>query len=81
MADCNNDCKSPLIFPKKIWNRPSLPQIDYRIGEYADFREALLRKLDLNATLAGWTYRSPDDPGIALIESASIVGDMGGTFV
>ena len=26
--------------------------------------------------LASWTYRGADDPGIALIESASILGDI-----
>lgn len=76
MADCKNDCRPPLRFPKKIDNRPKLPRIDYRIGEYADFREAMLRKLDTDPVLAGWTYRAPDDPGIALIESAAIVGDI-----
>ncbi len=73
---CTNDCDAPLQFPKPISNRPSLPHIAYRIGTYADFREALLRKLDLDPVLAPWTYRLPDDPGIALIESASIVGDI-----
>src|SRR5262249_18143847 len=76
MAECRNDCTAPLAFPKPIFNRPSLPRIAYRIGDYADFREFLLRKLDLDPVLAGWTYRSVDDPGIALIESASIVGDI-----
>ena len=32
MADCTNDCKAPLIFPKTIFNRPGLPRIEYRIG-------------------------------------------------
>lgn len=76
MAECPNDCKAPLLFPKKIFNRPSLPRIDYSIGAYADFREALLRKLDLDPALAAWSYRAVDDPGIALLESASIVGDI-----
>jgi hypothetical protein len=76
MAECTNDCKTPLQFPKTIFNRPSLPHIDYRIGTYADFRDALLRKLDLDPVLAAWTYRSVDDPGIALIESAAIIGDI-----
>ena len=74
--DCPNDCKGPLAFPKPIVNRASLRRIDYRIGTYSDFREALLRKLDQDPTLAAWSYRSPDDPGIALIEAASILGDI-----
>ena len=73
---CQNDCNPPLRFPKPISNRPSLPRIAYRIGTYSDFREALLRKLDLDPLLNSWSYRSADDPGIALMESASIVGDI-----
>jgi hypothetical protein len=53
-----------------------LSHIDYRIGTYSDFREALLRNLDKNAVLSGWSYRKPDDPGIALLEGASILGDI-----
>ena len=43
--DCRNDCLEPLRFPADIFNRPALPHIDYRIGSYADIREALLRNL------------------------------------
>jgi hypothetical protein len=74
--DCRNDCLEPLIFPKKIENRPGLSHIDYRIGTYSDFREALLRKLNLDPVLAPWTHRKADDPGIALLEGASILGDI-----
>ncbi|MGE5416087.1 MAG: hypothetical protein ACM3UZ_04865 [Acidobacteriota bacterium] len=74
--DCSNDCTKPLLFPKRPDNRPGLSHIDYRIGTYSDFREALLRNLDKNAVLSGWSYRKPDDPGIALLEGASILGDI-----
>ena len=76
MSDCPNDCQMPLAFPRPIQNRPSLRRIGYRIGTYSDFREALLRKLDQDSVLAPWSYRGADDPGIALIEAASIVGDI-----
>jgi hypothetical protein len=76
MSDCPNDCKAPLAFPKPIANRPSLRRIDYRIGTYSDFRDALLRKLDQDPVLAPWSYRGSDDPGIALMEAASILGDI-----
>jgi hypothetical protein len=75
-TDCRNDCFEPAVFPKKIHNRPGLPHINYRIGTYSDFREALLRNLNRNALLAGWTHRCPDDPGIALLEGASVLGDI-----
>ncbi len=74
--DCRNDCLDPLRFPALIDNRPSLSQINYRIGSYADLREALLRNLDKTPGLKQWTHRGADDPGIALLEGASILGDI-----
>lgn len=74
--ECRNDCTTPLLFPKRILNRPGLSWIDYRIGAYADFREALLRALNQDPVLANWTHREADDPGIALLEGASILGDI-----
>jgi hypothetical protein len=75
-TDCRNDCVEVLRFPKIVFNRPGLPHICYRIGTYSDFRESLLRKLDQNAVLQNWTHREPDDPGIALLEGVSILGDI-----
>jgi hypothetical protein len=76
MSDCRNDCVPPPGFPRRIQNRPALDHINFRIGDYADIREALLRKLDNDPTLAAWTHRGADDPGIALLEGASILGDI-----
>ena len=75
-ADCVNDCAAPLAFPRKIQNRAGLSHINYRIGDYVDIREALLRNLDKDGTLAAWTHRGADDPGIALLEGAAILGDI-----
>ncbi len=74
--ECHSDCTEPLRFPKPIFNRPALSRIDYRIGTYADFRAALLRKLNQDVVLAALTHREPDDPAIALLEGASILGDI-----
>ncbi len=74
--DCRNDCLEALRFPRTIENRPGLSRLDYRIGTYADIREALLRNLDKTPGLAHWTHRGADDPGIALLEGASILGDI-----
>src|SRR5215472_2857884 len=74
--ECLNDCVAPDLFPKRPNNRPALPRIGYRIGAYADFRDHLLRQLNLDPTLQSWTHRASDDPGIALLESASILGDI-----
>jgi hypothetical protein len=74
--DCRNDCREPLRFPKRPVNRPGLSRISYRIGGYGEIREALLRNLNKQDVLSGWTHQAPDDPGIALLEGAAILGDI-----
>ena len=74
--ECRNDCSEPLSFPKRPFNRPGLSRIEYRIGAYGEIREALLRNLNRAAVLSGWTHQSADDPGIALLEGAAILGDI-----
>lgn len=66
----------PFEFPRRPHNRPGLPRIAYRIGRYADFVEAMTRAINLAPELAAWTHRDPDDPGIALLEGAAILGDI-----
>lgn len=70
------ECAPPDPFPRRPSNRPSLDRIDYRIGSYTDFQRSMLRSLDRSAVLSGWTYRGSDDPGIALLEGAAILGDI-----
>jgi len=70
------NCLDPVRFPKRISNRPGLPRISYRIGTYADFRRAIMRRIDESSTLSAWTHREGDDPGIALLEGACILGDI-----
>lgn len=72
----SSPCVTPLNFPATITNRPSLPRIQYRIGQYSDFRTQLLRSLDTSPLLLNWTHREADDPGIALLEGAAILGDI-----
>ena len=74
--DCRNNCVDPVRFPERPTNRPGLSHIRYRIGTYSDFREAILRSLDKDPVLDAWTHRGADDPGIALLEGASILGDI-----
>ena len=68
---CVNDCTKPAVFPGSITNRPGLSTIRYRIGTYHDLRAHMLALLDTSAPLHSWTHRLPDDPGIALLESAA----------
>jgi len=76
MTDCRNDCVAAPAFPRPADNPPSLERIRYRIGEYAEIREALLGWLDRDPVLRGWSHREPDDPGIALLEGAAVLGDI-----
>lgn len=64
------------VFPRRADNRPGLPRIAYRIGRYRDFVEAMERGIDAAPELAGWTHREADDPGIALLQGAAILGDI-----
>ena len=75
-TNCDNDCVEPFEFPKKIYNRAGLSHIDYRIGTYANFLEAMFRELNKNELLENWTHREPDDPGIALLEGVAVLGDI-----
>src|SRR5438552_2510400 len=73
---CNPLISDPFAFPRRPSNRAGLPRIAYRIERYADFVEAIKRAIDAAPELAKWTHREPDDPGIALIEGAAILGDI-----
>ena len=73
---CSNNCATPQLFPRTIDNRPSLSRIAFRIGTYADFRQAMFSALDRTQLLLPWTHRQADDPGIALLEGAAILGDI-----
>ncbi|MGZ5207232.1 MAG: hypothetical protein ACXWCI_20120, partial [Caldimonas sp.] len=73
---CEHDCARDPAFPRAIFNRPGLDAIDYRIGDYIAMRAHILAQIDADPALAGWTHRLPDDPGIALVEAAAIVGDI-----
>jgi len=68
-------CSPPETFPETIANRPGLDRIRYRVGDYANVRRWLIEQLDRSETLAAWTYRGADDPGIALYEGAALLID------
>jgi predicted phage baseplate assembly protein len=73
---CNPLITDPFVFPRRAHNRAGLPRIAYRIGRYADFVEAMMRSIDAAPELVAWTHRDADDPGIALLEGAAILGDI-----
>jgi hypothetical protein len=76
MADCDPHLADPFAFPRRPSNRAALDRFGYRIGDYATMREAMIRHIDTQAELAAWTHRGADDPAIALLEGAAILGDI-----
>ena len=57
-------------------NRPALSHFNYRIGTYGTMREWLFHRVNQAPALRNWTHRTSDDPAIALLEGASILGDI-----
>jgi hypothetical protein len=74
--DCNPYFSDDFVFPRRPQNRPALDHIAYRIGAYPDFVEQMLRGINRAPELQAWTHRAADDPGIALLEGAAILGDI-----
>jgi hypothetical protein len=71
--------------PKQPSNRPGLPGLSYRIGDYASFRERLINRLTCDLVLPGQPQgislrqlktRTQDDPAIALLDAFSVVADV-----
>jgi hypothetical protein len=74
--------------PELVWNRPGLDEVGYRVGRYPTFRQAAIQLVPELATrlaweeglaavpLTGWTSRSSDDHGVALIEFWAVIGDV-----
>ncbi len=80
MADCDPLTTDDFRFPRRPVNRAALDRVAYRIGEYPDMLEAMIRHIDGEVALSTWTHRAPDDPAIALLEGAAILGDILGFY-
>ena len=73
---CKHDCDRPPRFPATVKNRPGLSRFAYRIGDYASMRGHMLDRLVKEPSLSGWMHLKSDEPGIALLEGAAILGDI-----
>jgi hypothetical protein len=71
-----DECSQEYEFPKKIYNRPKLDHVQYRIGKYSEFRKYLMRELYKSEALKRWTHLSGDDPAFALLEGACMLCDI-----
>jgi hypothetical protein len=75
-VDCDPLIADDFVFPRRPENRPALARIGYRVATYPEFVEFLTRRIDRAVELRAWTHRAPDDPGIALLQGAAILGDI-----
>lgn len=77
--------------PATVVNPPGLSALQYRVGSYATFYEAMLARLStlsisvpspyggndgLYRPLLDLTTRAPDDPSIALLDAFAVIGDV-----
>lgn len=64
--------------PREPFNRPGLPTVAYRIGDYASFNRTQLALLSSSSLgkLSELRTRELDDFSLALIDSWSVVGDI-----
>jgi hypothetical protein len=62
--------------PLPVTNRSGLPQIAFRIGTFATWREAMLEQIHATPALAALTTRDSDDDAITLLELMAAIGDV-----
>ncbi|MBO3457582.1 putative baseplate assembly protein [Aetokthonos hydrillicola Thurmond2011] len=71
--------------PLSLNNRPGLPAINYRIGDWASFRRRMLANLPKaqgnpedakDRPLAKLNTRADDDPAIAILDAWAVVADV-----
>lgn len=71
-------CGTPARTPLPLYNRPGLPALSYRIGDYARFhatmRDALAART--RPALAGLRTREADDPSMALLDAWAVGADV-----
>jgi hypothetical protein len=60
----------------ELTNRPGQNELQYRIGTFATFREAMLREAAARPELAALTARQSDDFGVALVEMWAYLADI-----
>jgi len=67
-----------ILTPVSTVNRPGLSALAYRVGTFSAFYETMLSRLSSAQlpALAAFAARSPDDPGVALLDAWAAVLDV-----
>jgi hypothetical protein len=63
-------------FPEVISNVPGLETLDYRVGDFTSFRNALLQSLPGEVELANWKPSSTSDLALQMIEWWAYLADI-----
>jgi len=73
-CDC---CEGPAEHtPAFVLNRPGLSALDYRIGVFASFRQAMSDAISRDRRLDAFTTREADDMAMSILESFAAIGDV-----
>ena len=75
---CGCGCCEPPVAPAPahVFNVPGLPAIEYRIGTYGSFREALIEAMAHQLPLRELTTRDDSDYAIALLDGWAYLADI-----
>ncbi len=77
LAPCGCCCVETAPTPELIFNRAGLSAIDYRVGTYANFLEAMKESIAASPELRPyWTARNTSDFGIAIFAMWAYVADI-----
>jgi hypothetical protein len=75
---CGCACCEPPVppAPGTVFNPPGLPAVEYRIGTYGSFREALVEAMARKLALRDLTTRDDSDYAIALLDGWAYLADI-----
>jgi hypothetical protein len=78
LTDCGCCEGQAVSTPQRIENRPGLPTISYRVGDYHHFKDSMLARLSSSELpgLQGLSTRDDDDFSIALIDAWATVSEV-----
>jgi predicted phage baseplate assembly protein len=62
----------------RLYNPPGRTALDYRVGDHESFLAAMIDRLTSpdHPALRGLTVRTTDDPAIAMLDAAAVLGDL-----
>lgn len=78
LSDCGCCEGQATSTPQRISNRPGLPTVSYRVGDYHHFKDSMLARLSSSELpqLHGLSTRDDDDFSIALVDAWATVSEI-----